>query len=270
MTVPDPGFMIAYCEQTLPGMLTDVCEVPAELAHRIAVDVLRRAEALASLPTREQDVLIAPFVEEAFEQEPIDAPLDLKAKVALVVRNGLLDDAIRAGAPTYGVAAVLRYAAAPLSHLLGARLREPVGLAGTHPFMGLAGRFPRAWACLEALTDGFAEGGPRDLTLPASPVPGLPPLTDDDLLIRLRRAATGGAVLHVPALGRWSRDSRRLHGILEYLLAHGATILTTNYLFRPTDVWVRRGDLVSPGDTGLHDTRGLTGAHRTLAESITG
>ncbi|GAB7051228.1 hypothetical protein [Catenuloplanes indicus] len=270
MTVPDPGFMVAYCEQTLPGMLIDVCEVPEDLAHRIAVDVLRRAEALASLPAREQDVLIAPFVEEAFAQEPADAPLDLKAKVALVVRNSLLDEPVRAGAPSYGVAAVLRYAAAPLSHLLGARLREPVGLAGIHPFMGLAGRYPRAWTCLEALTDGFAAGGPHPLTLPAAPVPGLPPLADDELRTRLSRAATGDAVLHVPALGHWSRDSRRLHGILEFLLAHRATILTTNYLISPTDVSVRYGDLVSPDPSALRDTRGLTGTHRTLAESITG
>ncbi|MDR7276318.1 hypothetical protein [Catenuloplanes atrovinosus] len=272
MTVPDPAFMVAYCEQTLPGMLTDVCEVPEEFARRIGADVLRRAEALASLPVREQDVLIAPFVEEAYHQEPIDAPLDLKAKVTVTVRNGLLDEAVRGGAPTYGVAAVLRYAAAPLSHLLGARLREPVGVAGTHPFMGLAGRFPRAWACLEALTDGFAEGGRRELRLPAAPVPALPPIPDQALLARLRRAAAGEAVLHVPALSGCARDSRRLHGILEYLLAHHATVLTTNYLIRPTDVWVRRGDLVSPDGAdpylGVRDTRGLTGAHRSLAESV--
>ena len=273
MTVPDPEFMVAFCEQTLPGMLTDVCEVPGELAHRIGRDALRRAEALASLPAREQDVLIAPFVEEAFDQEPADAPLDLKAKVAVVVRNGLLDAAIRDGVPTYGIAAVLRYAAAPLSHLLGARQREPVALAGTHPFMGLAGRYPRAWAALEALTDGFADGGGRELRLPAGGMPPMPdPVGDPGLAALLRQAATGDAVVRVPALSLYSRDSRRLHGILEYLLAHRASILTTNYLIRPADVWVRRGDLVRPDaadpDVGLRDLHGLTGAHRQVTEAI--
>ena len=61
--------------------------------------------------------------------------------------------------------------------------------------------------------------------------------------------------------------------MLEFLLAHDATILTTNYLIRPGDVWVRRGDLVKPNSrdpyAGIANTHGLSGTHRKLADTIT-
>jgi hypothetical protein len=80
-------------------------------------------------------------------------------------------------------------------------------------------------------------------------------------------------MLCTSALSRYSRDSAKLHRVLEFLLAHRATILTTNYLIRPADVWVRRGDLVKPNSrdpyAGLADTRGLAGTHRKLADAVT-
>jgi hypothetical protein len=93
MTNPDPNRMIKYRDELLPDLLTSACEVDEDLARRIGDDVLHRAEALAALPTRDQDVLIAPFVEEVFDHKPLDSPLDLKAKVTLVVRNSLLEQA---------------------------------------------------------------------------------------------------------------------------------------------------------------------------------
>jgi hypothetical protein len=84
---------------------------------------------------------------------------------------------------------------------------------------------------------------------------------------------SGEVVLCVSALSRYSRNSAKLHRILEFLLAHQATILTTNYLIRPGDVWVRRGELVKPVSAdpfaGFAQTRGLVGAHRKLAENVT-
>jgi hypothetical protein len=62
-------------------------------------------------------------------------------------------------------------------------------------------------------------------------------------------------ILVTSALSRYSRNSEKLHRILEYLLAHSATVLTTNYLIRSSDVWVRRGDLVKP------DSKALRRAH---------
>jgi len=83
----------------------------------------------------------------------------------------------------------------------------------------------------------------------------------------------GLTTLCASTLSRYARNSDKLHRILEYLLAHNATILTTNYLIRPTNVWVRRGTLVKPDSrdpyTCIAQTRGLTGTHRKLAETIT-
>ena len=174
MTAPDPAHTVRFCEQVLPDMLTSACEVDGDLAHRIGVDVLRRAEALAALPQRQQEVLIAPFVEEVFDHKPLDAPLDLKAKVTLVVRNSLLEQVHHDGPLTSGIVAITEHATGPLSHLLAVRRRQPVGNDGSNPFAGLAERYPRAWACLDALTDVFADGGRQALRLPAAPVPDLP------------------------------------------------------------------------------------------------
>jgi hypothetical protein len=69
---------------------------------------------------------------------------------------------------------------------------------------------------------------------------------DQNLLRQLQDVTTDDRILCVSALSRYSRNSAKLHRILEYLLAHGATILTTNYLIRRTDLWIRRGDLVKP------------------------
>jgi hypothetical protein len=139
-------------------------------------------------------------------------------------------------------------------------------------------------------------GGRQALRLPAAPVPDLPaggelaeaspsasdetltvfsaidPRFDQNLIGLLSRAAAGEMLLVTSALSRYSRNSEKLHRILEFLLAHEATILTTNYLIRPTDVWVRRGALVKPDSkqpyAGVVNTRGLAGTHRKLAERI--
>lgn len=72
------------------------------------------------------------------------------------------------------------------------------------------------------------------------------------------------------ALSRYSRNSDKLHRTLEYLLAHRTTILTSSYLIRPTDVWIRREPLVRPDSTDPYTTiactRGLTGTHRKQAK----
>src|SRR5262249_9056407 len=98
------------------------------------------------------------------------------------------------------------------------------------------------------------------------------PRFDQKLYGALQRAATEEFTLYTSALSRYSRNSAKLHRILEFLLAHGAAILTTNYLLRPGDVWVRRGDLVKPNsgdpDIGLGDLRGLSGTHRNIAKAV--
>jgi len=221
----------------------------------------------------------------------------MKAKVTVVVRNSLPEEAHNNGPLKSGIIAITQYAAAPLSHFLAARRRNPTEHDGHSPFSGLSVGFPRAWAGLSALTDVFAEGGRLALRLPAAPVPELPSgdeviqakaathdqnisvfsaiddRFDQRALDTLRQAMAGDLVLCTSALSRYSRNSAKLHRTLEILLAHGATILTTNYLIRPTDVWVRRGQLIKPVSNdpykGIAEAQGLSGAHRNLAATVT-
>jgi hypothetical protein len=91
-------------------MPTEACEVQQDLAYRIGEDILERAEAFAALAAEERDVLIAPFVEEVFEHEPLEGPLDLRGKVTVVVRNSLLQQAHHNGPLESGMGAVTRHA----------------------------------------------------------------------------------------------------------------------------------------------------------------
>lgn len=91
----------------------------------------------------------------------------------------------------------------------------------------------------------------------------------DQRLLDVMRQGTEQVPLYVPALSRVSRNLDKLFRVLEFLLAHHATMLTTNYMLRSQDVWVRRKRFVRPDDddllAGLEDTRGLGGAHREVA-----
>jgi len=74
------------------------------------------------------------------------------------------------------------------------------------------------------------------------------------------------------SLSRISRHLGKLMQAVEYLLAHDVPILTANYLLRPREVWVRRGEL-APVDhrdplAALFYSRGLSGVHRTMAANI--
>jgi hypothetical protein len=181
MPQPDPNLMVTFCTGILPDMLIDACEVDPDLTARIGVDVLGRAEALAAISLDDQDTVIAPFVEEVFDHQPADAPLDLLAKVTVVVRNSLLEQAHHDGSLTSGLIEISRVGAGPLSHLLAARRRTPITVAEPNPFAGLADRYPRAWACLRSLAAACAaDGGRHPLRLPDAPVPGLP--ADDEIV----------------------------------------------------------------------------------------
>jgi len=82
----------------------------------------------------------------------------------------------------------------------------------------------------------------------------------------------GDAVLLTASLSRISRHLGKLMRAMEYLLAHDVPMLTANYLLRPREVWVRRGEL-APVDhrdplAALRDPRGLSGVHRAVAAKV--
>jgi hypothetical protein len=266
------------------------------LAAQIGQDILARAESYAMLDDTARDVLIAPFAEEIARYEPASSSLVLKGAVAVVVRSSLLEEAHAHGpVEAGGIQGITSMAAAPLSHFLAARRRNPV-IVEHNLFADLADAWPRAWACLGAVAQAYGAGGGRwPYRAPAAPVPELPvaeveapaadtradavilsgidPRFDQQMAQRMREAAEpGDAVWLTASLSRISRHLGKLLQAMEYLLAHDVPILTANYLLRPHEVWVRRGELatVDQEDTlaAWRASRGLSGAHRAVAAEV--
>lgn len=290
---PDPGLFERFCNEIVPELLAE-WEVSEELARRVGEDILARAESFAALGQETRDVLMAPFVEEVAYYEPQSAPLQLRGAVAVVLRSSLLEEAHVSGSVNAsGIEGITTLAVAPLSHFL----------AGWRPdrnrnnlFAGLPTAYPWAWACLTAVTHAFARGGRWPYQRPAAPVPELPvaevvsparavdgkavvfsgidPRFDEHMVQLMQDLSDNdqGAVWTVASLSRISRNLAKLLKVMEYLLAHDISILTSNYLLRPSDVWVRRGTLVAiDRDNALaawQDEGGLSGAHRATAEKI--
>jgi hypothetical protein len=290
---PDPGHFEQFCNVVVPDLLTDVCHVSTELAARIGEDILARAESYALLDDKARDVLIAPFAEEIVNYEPASSSVMLKGAVAVVVRSSLLEEAHAHGpVDAGGIQAITTAAAAPLSHFLAARRRNPVTVEH-NLFSDLADAWPRAWACLGAAAQAYGAGGGRwPYRVLAAQVPELPaaeveapaagtrdgvvilsgiaPRFDQEAVQRMRDAAEpGDAVWLTTSLSRISRHLGKLLQAVEYLLAHDVPVLTANYLLRPREVWVRRGELavVDHEDplAAWRSSRGLSGAHRAMA-----
>lgn len=302
---PDSGAMLRYCREVLPGMLVDACDVAVEDAERVAADVLARAEALCHLDYRSQEVIAAPYFEESFDHEPAGAPLWTKAITTVIIRNSLLEE-LHAHGPVEsgGIQGVTTYGLGPVSHLRVARRLNPVDLPASEDIFGsLADRYPRAWACLDRLRDLLNEGGGRlGYRAPDAPVPQLPdagelveapaasgvdvpsgkvqavvfsaidPRFDQSLYSLLESALEGpGLIVGFSALSRISRNSDKLLRVLEFLLAHKARVLTTNYLLADGEVWVRKRELVKPDShdwmSGWKVSKGLSGAHRKIIDT---
>jgi len=298
-TEPDGQLMRRYCVEVLPKLLHEGCEVDGELAAAIGADGRVRAEAVAALPVAYQRTLAAPFVEEAFDHKPDDAPVVYKALVTAVVRNSRLEDAHAAGpVDAGGITVITEMALAPLSHLFAFRRRNPLDPPPSYEELcDLDSRYPRAWSCLTALAEVLDTGGRTGYRAPNAPVPGVPDPTeavpargpagrpavvnarDERLDERILAAMTASArgqlsTMVVSALSRLSRKADKLVRIVEFFLAHGTAILTTKYLLRPADVWVRRGRFAKPDSAdpwpGLLTLDGLTGSHRATVRDQAG
>jgi hypothetical protein len=290
---PDPEHMERFCSEIVPDMLTDVCDVDEELAAQIGQDILARARSYAALDDATRDVLISPFVEEVAGYKPTDSPLNLKGAVSVVVRSSLLEEAHSHGpVEAGGITGITTMAAAPLSHFLAARRRSPV-MVNDNLFTDLANVYPRAWSCLNAVVLAYRVGGGRwPYRVSTAPISELPlaevdaPRAEDleDAIIlsgidirfdqffvqRMREAAENDDTVWITAsLSRMSRNLSKLLRAMEYLLAHNVPILTANYLLRPREVWVRRGEFVPADHRDLlaawRVPRGLSGTHRAMA-----
>jgi hypothetical protein len=97
------------------------------------------------------------------------------------------------------------------------------------------------------------------------------PAFNQQLVDGLQFVITHQAPFYVPSLSRVSRNMDKLLRVVELLLSHDVPIVTTNYLIRFRDVWVRRR-LIQPDNynhlSGLDTLDGLSGSHRKLVQAI--
>ncbi len=305
---PDPRHWHDFCRDFLPGILMEVCKATEDEARMVVDDVMLRAKAAVSMDRETRAILAVPSYEESYEYDPADAPPWLKAVATLVIRNTQVEELHVKGLIEQGtIAFITKYGLGPLSQFLAASV--PLGNeARGDPFAGIAESYPRAWACLRALQLCIDAGGGRmGYQLPDAPVPKLPDISEvaeaetfeisSEGLVRYNGAVSNGVVfsgvdprldqtsygqlkiaqeeegliLGLSSLSRISRNSRKLFGILEFLLAHNATVITTNYLLTRREVWFRKGYYVRPDSRnfgkGMNDLRGMSGAHRKTVEA---
>ncbi|MFF2601319.1 recombinase family protein [Streptomyces californicus] len=299
-SVNDSVFVREFCHGVLPGLLARAGLSEGD-AQSVTVDVIRRARMLTVLPVDYFDVLVTPFIEEVSQHRPLPAPAWLRAAVVVAVRNSRLEDFHAVGGPVRAadIAAITEAATDPLGQLL----KGPGAPVSNNTLARLDARYPRAWACLTVLSDLMAsDNAERAYTMPQAPVPGLPdsheafhaeqatsvetlasgqgvvasgvdPRFDQALLAMMQQIKDGNAtVVPVSALSRLSRNSDKQLRVLEFLLAHGATVLTTNYLLGPDMVAVRARPLVKPDSYSLRRTmkqlRGLGPTHTGWVKAI--
>lgn len=293
-SINDSVFVREFCRSTLPELLTGAGLSDGD-AHSVAVDVIRRARMLAALPVAYFDVLVTPFIEEVSQHRPLSTPAWLRAAVVVAVRNSRLEDFHALGGllRAADIAAVTEAATESLALLL----KEPGTPVTNNRLAGLDARYPRAWTCLTALSDLMAsdDGTERAYSMPQAPPPDLPgshetihaeqatdvkslvagqgvvasgvdPRFDQALLAMMQQVKDGNAeVVPLSALSRLSRNSDKQLRVLDFLLAHGATVLTTNYLLSPDLAAVRTRPLVKPDSYDLRRTmkqlRGLGPTH---------
>ena len=171
----------------------------------------------------------------------------------MVVRSSLLEEAHAHGpVEAGGIQGITTLAAAPLSHFLAARRRNPVTVEH-NLFADLADAWPRAWTCLGAVAEAYgAGGGRRPYRFPPAQVPELPaaeveapaadtrngvvilngidPRFDQEIVQRMREAAEPGDAVWLTA--SLSRISRHLWARL--LRAYGTRIL--QFLFHSCEL----------------------------------
>lgn len=195
-----------------------------------------------------------------------------------------------------GIKALTTLGARVLSHYLPLERHEPRTLSTVNPFVHLRETFPRAWAALSALSTAVSSRGRVGYTAPDAPVPKWPDASqiisarrseqnadivvqsaidtdlNEQLVEALHQVVDNEIPLSVPSLSRVSRNLDVLSHIIELLLAHGGQILTTNYLIRTNDVWVRKGRLLPAISnmpwSGLERLDGLSGRHRKVVEEV--
>ncbi|MFE7541073.1 hypothetical protein [Streptomyces platensis] len=299
-SIYDTEFVSGFCRTTLPELLARAGLTDDE-ERTVVVDVIRRARMLAALPSEYTDVLATPFLEEVSQHRPLSAPVWLRAAVVVTVRNSKLEDFHALGGPVRAadITAITEAATGPLRSFL----EQPSTPVSANILADLDAAHPRAWACLTALSNVMESGtgGEDTYILPQAPPPELPganemfhaeassvrpvakgqsvvasgtdPRFDQALMHLLGQVKEQpGFVVPLSALSRLSRNSGKQLRVLEFLLAHQATVVTTNYLLGPGIVGVRSRPMAKPDSYDLRrsmkQTRGLGPVHTELLKAL--
>jgi hypothetical protein len=290
-----------YLKNVLRPQL-DLCGLSASQQAILLLDVRTRLRSLAAhwhdVPFRQTVLLLGH--EEAIFYEPASAVLNVRSLVNVAIRNSLLEDlaASKASVPELASAkpvltdagmGVLTKSAIEFFQTVGLEQMDATGSALPAPdiFGDLAKSFPRAWCSLSQLANSSAPevfyvlpsaARPR---LPSSaPLTGKPkteiavvlsgmdPTFDPGLLAFLRLIEDGTVPFFFSdSFKAITRHPAKLCHILEFVLSHGAALVTHNYFLGPTSA-SRREPLLRPfhysheAKTKLVDQSGLTGQHR--------
>lgn len=280
-----------YLAKVVPDVLGGA-GVDAEQIQRTVDDLTSRARAYAAGGRLSRLALRATAAEDVVAYDPATAPLGVRAETAAVVRNSNVEHLHAHGPLGDAELYQLTYLA---SAALNGWFAEHNNDADRHPptgvFAGVVDH-PRGWAALGALGTAYSNGGRVAFRLPAGPVPPVPPVTgtaragtggvnvrcgldgvDASLGELLAQTARGQDVIWATStLSRYSRDPVMIAMLLDFALAHGRTVITTNAMIRPGEVFVRRHPLLAPDHRnyiqGLRDTRGLAGLHAKTVRNL--
>ena len=295
-----------YLENCLRPQLRR-CQIGARQQRVVLNDVRKR---LHSILGQWQDdnshkTLLLIGREEAEFYRPANAPVETRSLVVVGIRNSLIED-LSTSEP-YTPELQLAGNSIPdnrMPEITGEAIRffartdfdacagSFTAYSGSRPFGDLSTRYPRAWRalqCLSHLTEGDSKYDPVDAPIPDLPhteggsakegfatdmQSGIDPRFSPILCAQLEQVSNDFTdCFFVDSFKSISRCPEKLFAVLEFVLAHGARVVTLNFLIEPGYV-ARRSELVRPIHN-FEDLRGrlqaldgLTSAHREVLEAI--
>jgi len=235
-------------------------------------------------------------LEEAAFWVPATASLEIRALVVVAVRNSLIENLnAQPGSRKQSLSDddMPYLTGEAVEYFQKADLSQSARVAPSDDVFGaLPRRFPNAWQCLSALANvstgeshyvlskekAEPVGGPaikasssRIVTVSSS---GIDSRIDSELARLMGLVQSGElTVFFSPSFARITRHPAKLLAIVDHLLRHGASLVTSNHLL--TDSYVaRRTPLIRPAHThsevmaNLENMKGLTVRHREVLETV--
>ncbi|MFI5429612.1 hypothetical protein ACHMWU_26165 [Aeromicrobium sp. UC242_57] len=176
-----------YLADVLPAILPEA-GLTSDSVLAIIKDVGSRAQGYAAGGRSARRALRTPFLDDVVDFNPAEAPLPVRADVAVVVRNSILEDQHAAGLVVDNhLAEATHLACAPLNTWLREHSNSSEHDPPSGPFSAMVD-FPRAYAALQALALAAEAGGRRAFRSPVGAVvPKLPTAHQGEV----ERTATG-------------------------------------------------------------------------------